>query len=395
MKVDGSKLIFDDYPFRCAVAAGGKPVAASEIAEILPERAPPEIWLKSGEILFVGKEDLENLVRFADAHQIPLTSRQDVWSLICEEALDTELSAQSRAATAEALAKIGISPEEARKIRARVLPRLLNANAVWWEWVHLGQFDMLSANKGLPVIGTHGFCRLYDDSMEIARKAPRQSFDEGGFRSRIEACFQPELFVLWQKTLSLTQVKIAAKDEFRNLIRRYSQPGRHYHNLHHIEEVVRHIFTHLTRATDPVSVLWAGWFHDYFPPWEKNAEARSADEADLILEGMGIEVKTRNRVRQLIMLTAGHFTAKDADEMLLADADLQVLGSDDWRYDSYASGVRAEYTHIPRPIFNFGRKKFLRALLTKTSSGGRLSFCQSDSWEAQAVRNIKRELSRL
>jgi len=47
---DGDAFRLGSYPFRSVA----KPIAASRIAEVLPLRYPPEVWLGDGEILFVA-----------------------------------------------------------------------------------------------------------------------------------------------------------------------------------------------------------------------------------------------------------------------------------------------------------------------------------------------------
>ena len=63
-----------------------------------------------------------------------------------------------------------------------------------------------------------------------------------------------------------------------------------------------------------------------------------------------------------MLATAGHRPA-DADEAILVDADLAILGAPANEYTSYVAGVRAEYAHVTDDAWREGRSALLRGFL--------------------------------
>lgn len=389
------QLIFEDYPFSCASIYKSLRLSAKDIESILPTRAPPEVWLNSGEIVFVSAESKEDLISFADQFSIRLEDRLDVWSLLTEECLDTEFSPEEQKRTLDLLAECGIPNAETSRIRSRIGKRLLAANSLWWEWIHLGQYDMLTANQGVFSVLTKRFKKLYWDSMEIARRSKPTVFDEAAFRSNLEALSRPRLYGLWQSAVEAADLTGKKRDSYIELIKRYNDPKRSYHNVDHIENVAAYIHANREKAENSPALLWAALLHDFFPPWEKNAEQRSADESAIFLKNLGMKEELIEQVKKLIVFTAHHFSASNQDERLLADADLFILGEEAWRYDLYASQIRREYAHIITPLFNNGRRKFLSKLLARIETEGRLCFSLDQDWEERAKQNVRRELASL
>lgn len=389
------QIIFDDYPFNCASIYKSLKISAPEIEFILPKRTPPEIWLKSGEIIFINEESLEDLVGFADRFSIPLANRFDVWSFLTEDCLDTEFSLDQQNRTLDLLAQSGIPVEETSQIRLRIRKRLLAANSFWWEWIHLGQYDMLRANQGTFSFLNNRFNKLYWDSMEIAHRGEPIKFDEVAFRDDLEALSRRELYYFWQIAVHAAGLSGKKRESYVKLVKRYSDSQRSYHNIDHIQNVTAHINANREKAENWAATLWAALLHDFFPPWEKHAEQRSADESDFFLKELQMKVELIEQVKKLIVFTANHFSASSQDERLLADADLYILGEEAWKYDLYSSQIRREYKKVITPLFKNGRRKFLLKLLDRINRNGRLSFALDQDWEDRAKQNVVRELATL
>jgi predicted metal-dependent HD superfamily phosphohydrolase len=181
-----------------------------------------------------------------------------------------------------------------------------------------------------------------------------------------------------------------------DLLRRWSEPHRGYHDVTHLAEVLRNLDE---LAVDGVRVdaaaHLAAWFHDAVYTGAPGAdEEASAGLARSELLALGVPAVTAERVRRLVLLTATH-EVPDADEgaAALVDADLAVLASGPDRYGAYRSGVRAEYAHLDAVDFAAGRAAVLRRLLDRphlfTTDAGRRR------WEAAARANAERELTDL
>lgn len=185
------------------------------------------------------------------------------------------------------------------------------------------------------------------------------------------------------------------------LLRAYADPGRGYHDLRHLAEVLDHLDVLLAgvdRAegdrVDPEVLRLAAWFHDAVYEGAPDDEERSARLAETELSALGLEAAVIAEVARLVRLTADHDPAPgDLAGALLSDADLAVLAADPGRYAQYVDGVRREYAHVPPEDFVRGRAEVLRGLLAaptmfRTGPGRRL-------WEQRARANVAAELATL
>ena len=167
-------VVFDKYPFPGARVHPSGSVPWSEVVEVDPEAAPPELRI-AGETLFISATHKDELRRAAAEHGVPVVSRFDVWDLLLEPFLDTTFDSEAQAGTVELLGRNGISPEEVRRIREAVGKRMLAYNSVLWDWVHLGMYDLLQAHR--PGSATRDpqpereFVALYRWAQEIAQRA--------------------------------------------------------------------------------------------------------------------------------------------------------------------------------------------------------------------------------
>jgi hypothetical protein len=139
---------------------------------------PPEVRLHTGETIFVPGPEGDRLRAFCEAYRIPLTHRPDVWDLLLEPFVDTEFTADADRRTRLELEALGFDTAEITEIRARFGSIMLAYNAVLWDWVHLGRFDLLEALTGRFAGDTRALePSVYGDTywwaMEVAeRSAP-------------------------------------------------------------------------------------------------------------------------------------------------------------------------------------------------------------------------------
>ena len=180
------------------------------------------------------------------------------------------------------------------------------------------------------------------------------------------------------------------RDEVRDdLLRRWSEPHRRYHDRRHLREVLAAL-----PADAPDVVLLAAWYHDaVYDPTRDDNERASARLARAQLTGRVSEA-TVTEVERLVLLTQSHEVSPgDGTGAMLSDADLAVLGAAPERYDEYARDIRQEYAHVGEDDFRHGRMQVLRGLLAHeplyvTEPGRR-------RWEFAARSNLNRELARL
>lgn len=182
----------------------------------------------------------------------------------------------------------------------------------------------------------------------------------------------------------------AVADAGRDLLHRWSQPHRRYHDTAHLVAVL----STLEDLAAPVDVRFAAWYHDaVYDPRLPDNEERSAQLAVDALTGLGLGDRAPE-VARLVRLTASHDPVpEDVNGALLCDADLAVLAGSPEEYDRYAAAVREEYRHVPDDAFRSGRAAVLRHLLDlPVLYRGAGPY---ERWEAPARANLRRELDAL
>jgi predicted metal-dependent HD superfamily phosphohydrolase len=180
-----------------------------------------------------------------------------------------------------------------------------------------------------------------------------------------------------------------------DLLARWSEPHRRYHNLTHLAEVLG-VLRHLPGG-DSAAVRLAAFFHDavYQPDVTGTAnEDASAVLVERLASRCGFSRASVSEARRLVLLTAGHAPLPgDVSGAALCDADLAILAAPPMRYLEYAGGIRAEYAHLDGATFASGRRAVLRDLASRqplfTTEYGQREF------EKPARSNLAREISML
>lgn len=174
---------------------------------------------------------------------------------------------------------------------------------------------------------------------------------------------------------------------FEQLVRAYEEPQRHYHSLQHLSECLAHFEQARHLAQQPGEVVIALWFHDaIYDVRGKDNERRSADWAIRVLASCQASQTTLDRVERLIMTTRHDATPSDADEQLLVDIDLAILGATPERFAEYDAQVRAEYAWVPGFVYRMKRRSVLKAFLARPRLYGTDHF--RARYEAQARHNL-------
>lgn len=180
---------------------------------------------------------------------------------------------------------------------------------------------------------------------------------------------------------------------YHDLIARYEEPHRKYHNLRHLTEVLGIVDELADDAEDPDAVRLAAWFHDavYAASAETSNEEASARLAEQILPVVGVPAARVAEAARLVRLTENH-AAEDGDRnaAVLFDADLAILAASPARYDEYAQAVRAEHHEIPEEIFRPARARILGALLA-TPTLYRIPSARA-RFESRARTNVAAEM---
>ncbi len=178
------------------------------------------------------------------------------------------------------------------------------------------------------------------------------------------------------------------------LLGRWAEPHRRYHDLAHLAAVLDGVDALAAHADDATAVRLAAWYHDAVYAGAPDDEEQSARLAEAELSALGLPAGLVAEVARLVRLTTSHDPAPgDRNGEVLCDADLAVLAGSPADYRRYTDAVRAEYAHVPDDEFRAGRARILISLLAvpalfRTPAG-------RDRWEADARANVSAELTEL
>lgn len=178
-------------------------------------------------------------------------------------------------------------------------------------------------------------------------------------------------------------------DKLADVLARYNEPQRAYHNLTHVKAVLDMVVEH---ARPTQEVIAAALLHDViYDTRATDNEKRSAAYTRGLLGPVGWGESSIRRVEELILFTKGHVApVNDEDASSLLDADLAVLGGYEEDYDRYAAAIRLEYWHVEPEAYRKGRIKVLESFLARARI-----YRLADNfamYEETARANIRREL---
>lgn len=205
---------------------------------------------------------------------------------------------------------------------------------------------------------------------------------------------------VWSDTVtSLGGTRPEADDAAHDLVRRYAQPHRRYHNATHVTAVLADAewlatCQDLPPAELPVlrlAVCAHDVVYDAVPGEDERSSAQWAHER---LNAAGVSAAVATRVASLVLTTIAHEAAPDdPTATALLDADLAILGTAPAHYDRYARAVREEYERVPEELWRAGRA----AVLQRMMNAERLyrSPQAAERWERAARANLRRELDAL
>ena len=194
----------------------------------------------------------------------------------------------------------------------------------------------------------------------------------------------------WHDLLSTWHMdSMLAAQKLDEVFTHYSEQGRFYHTLDHIQFVLETVESLAPSARKLKAVKLAAWLHDViYDSKASDNEERSAEFAERLCQELAIP--EGRHVAALILKTKSHDAGDDADAKVLLDADLAVLGASEPVYRNYAQQIRQEYAWVPEPDYRSGRQK----VLTKFLARPRI-FHLLVHMEEPARRNISDEIARM
>jgi predicted metal-dependent HD superfamily phosphohydrolase len=219
--------------------------------------------------------------------------------------------------------------------------------------------------------------------------------DEGhmttGATSRESTTDLVDRFVAALTPVAQSPARLTAGHTAVDLLRRWSQPQRQYHNEHHLRAVLDIVDRFADHAGAPDQVRLAAWYHDaVYDPQRTDNEQQSAALARHQLRHLGVPADSIREVVRLIEMTADHVTEPgDRDGALLCAADLAILAAPPAAYEAYRAQIRAEYAFLPADGFARGRAGVLSGLLARDQL---YQLPPAAAWEPLARANLQAEL---
>ncbi|WP_426276962.1 hypothetical protein ACN9MN_17075 [Chryseobacterium sp. S-02] len=191
--------------------------------------------------------------------------------------------------------------------------------------------------------------------------------------------------------LPLTQDQKLIGKLWSEVERNYSQKGRYYHNLEHLENM----FSELDAIKDKISnysnISFSVFYHDLiYDASSKSNEEKSAEFAKERLQQLNINESDIAEIYQQILATKAHESSDYNDVNYLLDADLSILGKDLETYINYTQKIRKEYSIYPDLLYKPGRKKVLKHFLEMENIFKTEYF--REKYDEQAKKNIEFEI---
>lgn len=193
-----------------------------------------------------------------------------------------------------------------------------------------------------------------------------------------------------KQELTRSWAALGARGEapFAELMQRWREPHRHYHDLTHLEECL----AWRARVEGSPELTLALWFHDaVYEPRRHDNEAASAALFERHARAASIPSERSARVCALVLSTATH-DAHEGEAALLGDIDLAILSAPPARFARFEHDVRREYAHVGDAAYRLGRARVLRGFLERLAIYRTPAF---EHLEGEARRNLTRALASL
>lgn len=197
---------------------------------------------------------------------------------------------------------------------------------------------------------------------------------------------------IWQElTMSYTDDVDLVNELWDEIVLNYSSKNRHYHNLNHLEYMMKLAYNYRTEIVDFDILLFSIFYHDLvYNSKRSDNELKSAQLARERLGKIGVANDRIEKCYQQILATKEHTMESDSDTNFMVDFDLAILADKPEKYSDYTEKIRKEYSMYPDFIYNKGRRKVLRHFLNLNEIFKTKEF--KSNFEERARKNITNEL---
>lgn len=147
-------------------------------------------------------------------------------------------------------------------------------------------------------------------------------------------------------------------------------------------------------AAHPEEVELAIWFHDVVYDTRRNDnEQKSAEWAESVIIQAGLDLVIAERVSRSILATRHDMELTGADEQLMVDVDLSILGRNENSFWQYEENIRKEYAWVPENVFRQKRIEILQGFLYRQYIYYHENY--REMFEEKARAKLKQAITRL
>lgn len=197
----------------------------------------------------------------------------------------------------------------------------------------------------------------------------------------------------WDSILLKYTDTLYSDELFSNLINRYSDESRYYHNTTHIQKMLDFSMEFSDAIKEIETLQLAVFYHDII--YNSLSKKNEIDSAALAVQQLSETLFSAEKIKlmeQFILSTQKHFPliANNSDLQYFLDFDLAILGTSQNTYMDYAEKIRKEYKWVPAFLYNSNRKKVLEHFLNRKE----IYFTEAfrNKYESIARENMKYEI---
>jgi predicted metal-dependent HD superfamily phosphohydrolase len=202
----------------------------------------------------------------------------------------------------------------------------------------------------------------------------------------------------WKQLTAFSKKEELKEQLWEEIVYRYSEQHRHYHNLSHIAFLFSLCDKYISRISTPAITGFAILYHDIvYDTFRPDNEEQSAEVAEMHLKQLNVNASLIENVKTFILATKDHklpdgYPLKN-DLGLFLDFDIAILATSPDTYQAYSEKIRQEYLKYPDKVYKEGRKQALQKVMSSETI-----FITNDFIEAMeetARQNINREIGQL
>ena len=183
-------------------------------------------------------------------------------------------------------------------------------------------------------------------------------------------------------------------DLWQEIEQNYSESKRHYHNLSHLENLLKQLIEVKHEIENWETVLFTMFYHDIiYIATNTDNEEKSAELAAKRMKEIKVSENIIEKCKSQILATKKHLTDTNSDTNYFLDADISIFGYTDEVYNKYRKNVRMEYLYYPSVIYNKGRIQILKDFVNQGTIFKTEYF--RTKFEKQARQNILKEIEKL